>query len=49
MTAFFVATAKVKDPKKFQEYAQKTGGTLVPHGGELVLRGLKDDGNEGIL
>jgi len=43
MTAFFVATAKIKDSEKFQEYAQKAGGTLAPHGGELVLRGLKED------
>ena len=42
MTAFFVATATVKDPQKFQEYAQKAGETLAPHQGELVLRGKKD-------
>lgn len=39
MTAFFVATAKIKDAEKFQEYAKKAGATLAPHGGELVLRG----------
>jgi len=39
MTAFFVATVKVKDPQKFQEYSQKAGETFMPHGGELVLRG----------
>jgi len=43
MTTFFVATATVKDPQKFQEYAKKAGETLVPHQGELVLRGKKDD------
>lgn len=43
MTAFFVAHVKIKDPQKFQEYAQKAGETLVPHQGELVLRGKKDD------
>lgn len=43
MTTFFVATATVKDPQKFQEYAQKAGETLAPHQGELVLRGKKDD------
>jgi len=43
MTAFFVATATVKDPQKFQEYAQKAGETLAPHQGELVLRGKKND------
>ena len=42
MSAFLIATAKVKDPEKFQEYGQKAGGTLAPHGGELLLRGLKD-------
>jgi len=42
MTAFFVATATVKDPQKFQEYAQKAGETLAPHQGELVLRGKND-------
>ena len=43
MTVFFVATATVKDPQKFQEYAQKAGETLAPHQGELVLRGKKDN------
>ncbi len=43
MTAFFVATAKVKSPEKFQEYASKAGASIAPHGGELVLRGKADD------
>ncbi len=43
MTAFFVATVKVKDPEKFQEYAQKAGETFAPHGGEPVLRGKAGD------
>lgn len=43
MTVFFVATATLKDPQKFQEYAQKAGETLAPHHGELVLRGKKQD------
>jgi len=43
MTAFFVATATVNNPHKFQEYAQKAGETLAPHQGELILRGKKDD------
>lgn len=43
MTAFFVATATVKDPQKFQEYALKAGETLAPHQGELVLRGKKEE------
>ncbi len=43
MTEFFVATATLKDPQKFQEYSQKAGETLATHQGELVLRGKKDD------
>ncbi len=43
MSAFFVATVKVKDPEKFQEYAQKAGETMAPHGGEAVLRGKIND------
>lgn len=39
MTAFFIATASIKNPEKFQEYAQKAGPTFAPHHGELVLRG----------
>lgn len=42
MTAFFVATVTIKDPQKFQEYAQKAGETMAPHGGEAVLRGKID-------
>lgn len=42
MTAFFVATVNIKDPEKFQEYAQKVGATFAPHGGELLLRGMLD-------
>ena len=43
MTAFFIATVKIKDPEKFQEYAQKAGASMAPHGGEAVLRGKMDD------
>lgn len=43
MTAFFVATVAIKDPQKFQEYAQKAGGTFAAHGGKPVLRGVTDD------
>jgi len=39
MTAFFVAAVTVKDPVKFQEYAEKAGATFAAHGGEPVLRG----------
>jgi len=39
MTAFFVATVKMKDPAKFQEYGKKAGETFAAHQGELVIRG----------
>jgi len=39
MSAFFVATTLIKNPEKFQLYAQKTGETFSAHGGEPVLRG----------
>lgn len=39
MTEFFVAAVTVKDPAKFQEYAEKAAATFAPHGGEPVLRG----------
>lgn len=39
MTAFFIANVTVKNPEKFQEYAQKAGATFASHGGEPVLRG----------
>lgn len=39
MSAFFVATVRVKDPQKFQEYAKKASETFAAHGGEIVLRG----------
>lgn len=42
MAAFFVATVTVKNPGKFQEYAQKAAATFAPHGGETVLRGKAD-------
>ena len=42
MTAFFVATVKIKDMEKFQEYSKKAGATFAEHGGELVLRGRAD-------
>jgi len=39
MTAFFVATAKIKDPTKFGDYAQKAGASMKDFGGEVVQRG----------
>ncbi len=39
MSAFFIATVKIKDQGKFQEYAQKAGASLKSFGGELLERG----------
>ncbi len=39
MTAFFIATPKITDAEKFQEYAAKAGKTTAAFGGELVIRG----------
>ncbi|VAV96201.1 hypothetical protein MNBD_ALPHA06-838 [hydrothermal vent metagenome] len=39
MSAFFIATSRIKDPQKFAEYGAKAGPTLAPFGGELVLKG----------
>ncbi|MCH8113638.1 MAG: DUF1330 domain-containing protein [Proteobacteria bacterium] len=39
MTAFFVATAKVKDPTKYGDYAQKAGASMKEFGGEIIVRG----------
>ncbi len=39
MTAFFVATIRMKDPQKFQEYGKKAAETFGAYKGELVLRG----------
>ncbi len=39
MTAFFIATATIKDPDLFKEYGAGAGPTIAAHGGELVIRG----------
>ncbi len=39
MAAFFIATTKVKNPDKFQTYAQKAGASIAQYDGEMVLRG----------
>lgn len=39
MNAFIVANVKIKNPEKFQEYAQLSGPTFSPYGGELLLKG----------
>jgi uncharacterized protein (DUF1330 family) len=43
MPAFLVATVRVKDPEKFQQYSEKAGPTFAPFGGELVLRGASQE------
>ena len=42
MTAFYIATATLKNTEKFQEYAQKSAQTFEPFGGEVVIRGKFD-------
>ena len=39
MDAFVIATIKVKNKDKLQEYAAAAGPTVAAHGGELVMRG----------
>lgn len=39
MSAFLVVHVNVKDPAKFQTYAQAAPGTIAEHGGKLLLRG----------
>jgi uncharacterized protein (DUF1330 family) len=41
MTAYVIGHITVKDPEKWQEYRTKVPATLVPWGGELVLRGRR--------
>lgn len=39
MSAFFIATAKIKDPTKFGKYALKAGASMKDFGGEVIKRG----------
>jgi len=39
MTAFFVATATIKNSEKVQDYARKAAETFAAYGGEFVVRG----------
>lgn len=39
MSAFIIATVKVKDPEKFAAYGRKAGPSMAPFGGEVHLRG----------
>jgi uncharacterized protein (DUF1330 family) len=39
MTAFFIATSKINNLEKFQQYGQQAGSSIGSYGGELVLKG----------
>ncbi|HFB66537.1 MAG TPA: DUF1330 domain-containing protein [Aeromonadales bacterium] len=39
MKAFIIATVTVKDPKKFQQYAEKSKSTFDIAGAEILLKG----------
>ena len=39
MSAFMIATISIKNPEKFQEYAEKVPATVIPFGGELLIKG----------
>jgi len=39
MSAFFIATVKVKDPAKFSEYAEQAGASMKAFNGEVLERG----------
>lgn len=39
MPAYIVLTSKIDDPEQFKQYLAATPPTLVPHGGEYLVRG----------
>ncbi len=39
MTAFFIATATLKNADKFKEYGSGAGATIKAHGGQILVRG----------
>lgn len=39
MSAFFVANVRVKNPEKFQRYAQAAGQSMQPFGGSVLIKG----------
>ena len=39
MTAFVVASVRVKDADKFAEYGKLAGASMQPFGGEVAIRG----------
>lgn len=49
MQAFFIATVKIKNPEKFQEYASKAAATFAAYGGEIALRGKAEEALAGSL
>ena len=40
MNAFVIATIRVKNKDKLQDYAAAAGPTIAAHGGEFVMRGM---------
>ena len=45
--AILVATVRVKDPEKFQQYAASVPATMEPFGGKLLGRGKVENGIDG--
>lgn len=43
MTAFFIASITVTQPEKFAQYSHNVGPTLKQFGGELMVRGKRND------
>ncbi len=41
MPAFIVGTIAVRDPQQWQAYVERVGATFAPHGGRVLLRGVK--------
>ncbi|VAW17368.1 hypothetical protein MNBD_ALPHA11-765, partial [hydrothermal vent metagenome] len=39
MSAFFVASSRIKDPEKLMEYAKKAMPTIVAFEGKLLAKG----------
>lgn len=39
MSAFVIAQVTVKDAEKFQQYAEQSGATFAPFGGEISTKG----------
>ena len=41
MRAFIVGTIRVTEPEAWQRYVDRVGATFGPHGGRVLLRGMK--------